>query len=157
VSEQGLRPVASLVDRLLDGESVADGRPVGRGDPLASVARAVERDLEHLLNTRNQWFDLPSEFVEAGQSVLTYGLADFTSANPRNVNDQQCVRQIVERAVRLFEPRLSGVTITVFPDSPGTLRLRLDARILVDPVPQPIRFDIVMPLQALRCRVEEAS
>ena len=139
----------SLLDRLLGAEPQS----------IREMKGAVKRDLENLLNSRNSFSDLPAAFVEAGQSVLTHGLPDFTGLNPSHPNDQNRLCHIVEAAIRSFEPRLSGANVTLISDS-GTersLRLRIDARLLVDPAPEPVSFDVVMPVQTMTCEVKEAS
>ncbi len=151
----------SVFDRLLDLEpgSVRDS-PSSRVEGVERLKRSVCRDLEQLLNTRNPFADLHPEFVEAGQSVLTYGLADFSQFNFVNPVDQDRVRQIIERSIRLFEPRLTAVVVTILPmvSTDRALRLHLEARLLLDPEPVPVSFDILMPQQnASRYEVKEKA
>jgi type VI secretion system protein ImpF len=159
-ADYGSRIAISVLDRLLDLEP-ADLRdtPLGRTAALSVLKRAVQRDLEWLLNTRNSLADLPAEFVEAGQSVLTYGLTDFGALNPVNPRDQDRVRQYVERTIREFEPRLRSVNLTVLPGPAGerALRLRLDAHLAVEPAPEPVGFDIVLPLPGTAYEVKDAT
>jgi type VI secretion system protein ImpF len=119
----------------------------------------VQRDLEWLLNTRNPLADLPAEFVEAGQSVLTYGIPDFGAMSPSSPSDRERIRQYIERTIRQFEPRLRSVNLGVLPGPPGdrALRLHLDARLVVDPAPEPVGFDIVLPLPGEAYEVRDAG
>ncbi len=147
--DNDVRVTPSLLDRLLGEEPQRVREEKG----------AVKRDLENLLNSRNSFPDLPAAFVEAGRSVLTHGLPDFSGLNPSHPNDQNRLSQLIESVIRAFEPRLSGVSVTLIPDA-GTersLRLRIDARLLIDPAPEPVSFDVVMPVQTMACEVREAS
>ena len=147
--DHDVRVTPSLLDRLLGTEP----------QKVEEAKASVRRDLESLLNSRNSFPDLPAAFEEAGQSVLTHGLPDFNGLNPSHPTDQDRLRQLIEAVIRTFEPRLSGVTVMLMP-SAGTersLRLRLDARLLIDPAPEPVRFDLVMPVQTMKCEVKEAS
>jgi type VI secretion system protein ImpF len=152
--EIGITP--SLIERLLDTEPGSTHDPPGRRwQDVAAFRQAVQRDLEHLLNTRNAHYDLSTDFAEASQSVLTYGLADFSMLNVASASDQVRLRQIVEHTIRTFEPRLAGVTATILPmpKSERSLRLRIDARLLVEPTPEPVVFDVVMPLATAKYEV----
>ena len=73
--------VPSILDRLLDDEPEISTEPAStRIKNLRSLERSVARDLEALLNSRQETLqELPSEFKEVSRSLLTYGLPDFTS------------------------------------------------------------------------------
>lgn len=120
---------------------------------------AVLRDLEQLLNTRNPFFDLSPDFIEVAQSALSYGLPDISALRVRNPADQLRLKQTVESTLRRFEPRLTAVVVTFSegPASERSLRLRVDARLVMDPSPQPVSFDIVMPFNSRRYEVKEAN
>ena len=77
-----------------------------RAESVRELKRAVQRDLEILLNSRNPFSDLSTAFQEAGHSVLTYGLPDFSSLNVASPADQNRLRQMIENTIRVFEPRL---------------------------------------------------
>jgi type VI secretion system protein ImpF len=155
-----VRVTPSLLDRLLDGDPRSSRDAIlSRQDSVRELKRAVQRDLENLLNSRNSYPDLPPAFVEAGQSALTYGLPDFSGLNPSNPADQNRLRHHIESVVRAFEPRLSGISATFVPSATTerSMRLRLDARLLIDPTPEPVSFDVVVPVQSMACEVREAS
>lgn len=155
-----IRVIPSLLERLLDADprSSRDVVP-SRAESVRELKRAVRRDLEHLLNSRNSFPDLPAAFAEAAQSVLTHGLPDFSALNPARPADQSGLRQLIEATIRTFEPRLSSVTASLVPSptSERALRLRIDARLLIDPNPEPVSFDVVMPVHTTACEVKEAS
>jgi type VI secretion system protein ImpF len=159
-SDYDVRVTPSLLDRLidLDYKSSRDAMP-SRAESVRELKRAVQRDLENLLNSRNPYSDLPAAFVEAGQSVVAYGLPDFSALNVSNPNDQHRLRQLIEAAIRAFEPRLVGVSTTLLPSSPvdRAMRLRIDARLLMEPAPEAVSFDVIMPLQTLKYEVKDVS
>lgn len=159
-SEYDVRVTPSLLDRLLDADyrNSRDVTP-SRAETVRDLKRAVQRDLESLLNSRNPYPDLPSAFAEAGQSVITYGLPDFSTMSLKTATDQNRLRLLIEAAIRAFEPRLAGVTTSLREASPTdrSLRLRVDARLLMDPAPEAVSFDVVMPLQTMKYQVQDAS
>ena len=152
-----VRVTASLLDRLIDTDfrSSRDVEP-SRADSVRELKRAVQRDLESLLNARNPHPDLPQSFAEAWQSVLTYGLPDFSVGFTR---DDDRVKQIIQNAIRTFEPRLANPTVTIAPSQTlePTITLRIDARLIMDPAPEPVSFDVVLPRRTVRSQVQESS
>jgi len=121
------------------------------------MRHAVCRDLETLLNTRNPYVDLPETFREAGRSVLTYGLPDLASYHVTDIHEAHRLRRDVESAIRLFEPRLTEVTVSLaaLGRADRAFGLSVDARLVVDPAPLPIRIDVIVPPGSVVCRVSE--
>lgn len=152
-----IRVVPSVLDRLIDLKpGVADVLPT-RKESVDALHLSVQRDLDNLLNARNTFFDLSPDFAETGQSVLTYGLPDFGALAISSPRDQNRLRQAIETAIRTFEPRLTGIVATLTPPAPTdrSLRLHIDAHLIMDPAPEAIAFDIVMPLHTSKCEVKE--
>jgi type VI secretion system protein ImpF len=153
------RVVLSVLDRLLDEEpkSTRDVLPT-RAETVRELRRAVTRDLDTLLNTRNTFSDLSPDFTEVARSVIAYGLPDLSSFG-HSPNDWIRLRQAIETAIRTFEPRLAGAVVTVTPptSTDRSVRVRIDARLIMTPNPEPISFDIVMPFLASRCEVKERT
>jgi len=142
---RGLLP--SILDRLLDDQSEPPAQSSHHFHSLDQVKQAVTRDLEALLNTRRERFeDLPPEFVEARQSLVTYGLPDFSALSLQSLEDRNRIRRVLEQAVALFEPRLTRVRVTL--EAPRaheqTLRFRIDAMLRVEPAPEPVTFDAML-------------
>lgn len=135
-SDNPKRPQLSVLDRLIEGGSV---RPT-----VADVRQSVRRDLEWLLNARRSWLPLPSAEHELPQSVLGYGLPDFTVMELSTEDGREWFCQEVEETIKRFEPRLARVRVWLKEaEMPldRMLRLRIDAVLLVDPAPQPVAFD----------------
>jgi type VI secretion system protein ImpF len=137
--------VASVLDRLVDDQPGVGREPAtDRFQDLAGLKRAVARDLEALLNTRQEILEeLPPEFAEVNRSILTYGLPDFTSMSLRSDRDRNHMRRAVEQEITLFEPRLTRVRVTVEPPRKHdqALRFRIEALLRVEPAPEPVTFD----------------
>jgi type VI secretion system protein ImpF len=140
----------SILDRLLDDEPGVSHEPsVNRGQSLRELEGAVARDLEALLNTRQETLDeLPAEFKEVNRSLITYGLPDFTALSLLSLADRTRILRSVESAIARFEPRLQRVRVQL--ETPRNhdrgLRFRIDALLRVDPSPEPVTFDAVLQL-----------
>lgn len=136
----------SLLDRLID-EDPAPSRE-GRANPArryALMKRAVARDLESLLNTKAFVAGTPDDFRHLNRSLYAYGLPDFTSKNPRSPAVRAELREEIENAVRLFEPRLGDVTVQVEETgSKGELRFRIDALLVMEREREPVTFDTLL-------------
>ena len=78
---------ASLLDRLIDPES--DGTASQPGCTVEQMIDSVRRDLEDLLNTHRTVLEVSAEFPEVENSIVTYGLPDFSSFQSSKVRRQQ--------------------------------------------------------------------
>jgi type VI secretion system protein ImpF len=139
----------SILDRLIDREPGASHEPVqSRYATITQIRDSVIRDLENLLNTRRCIYDVPESLTQVNASVFTYGLKDFMSHNPRSPSVRLQIRQEVERTIALFEPRLRNVSVRI--DGGETinrsLRFRISALLVADPVTEPITFDTYMDI-----------
>ena len=138
-----LRP--TLIDRLLEPR----GGSAHPGIGLRELKRAVARDLEWLLNTRNEVVRSPelAGLAEARASVLTYGVPDNSASSRSSKNDRARVRKEIANAVRTFEPRLVPATVVIsdFEDAAdladSSLRFRIEATLYVEPISEPVSFD----------------
>lgn len=148
-SDNELRVVTSVLDRLLDYEpEISREAMASRSKSLRELKQSVRRDLEWLLNTRQVAGGLPPELKELNDSVAAFGLPDFTALNIDSADDQKSIKREIEDAVRRFEQRLEGVVVAIEPvrATERTLRFRIDARLKIDPAPEPITFDTVLQL-----------
>ena len=139
----------SVLDRLIDYEPGNSREAVGsRSKNLKELRETVRRDLEWLLNTRHIAGGIPPDLKELHNSVAAFGLPDFANLSTNQLDDQRRMRSDIEEAIRIFEPRLQDVVVTLQP-SHSTERLmhfRIDGRLNVEPVPEPISFDTVLQL-----------
>ncbi len=140
------RVAASVLDPLLDlhPDRTRDP-PQSASETMAGVRRAVHRDVENLLNARRPWRLLP--WPGLARSPLGYGISDFTAGAFNDAAEQERLRREVEETIRRFEPRLAEVQVRLT-ETPTALRavvrLRIDALLLIDPLPEPIGFDTLV-------------
>ena len=145
--EGEVRITPSVLDRLIDEEpEVSREAPVSRLKSLRQLRSSVKRDLEWLLNTRRLIDEIPEDLKEVRDSLLMFGLPDFTSANVSSLADQNKVRRLVESAIERFEPLLKDVTVTVERgrEFERSLHFRISANLQVDPAPEPVAFDTTL-------------
>ena len=147
----------SALDRLIDLEP--ENRlenPLSRTQSVRWLKSAVRRDLEWLLNTR-RIVDPPDEGLkEINKSVYVFGLADLSALTMASSADRsRLVRQVLA-TIGTFEPRLTNVRIVMVetPDAGRKdVRLRIEAMLRMDPVPEPITFDTVIEVKSGNCHL----
>lgn len=141
----------SLLDRLLDDQpEVSSEPPLSARYTVSQLKRSVARDLEALLNARQEALeDLPPELTEASRSLLMYGLPDFTTLNLLSRPDRHTVQRALERTIAIFEPRLERVQVILEdqPQGDRALGFRVEALLRIEPVPEPVSFDAMLRLQ----------
>ena len=148
-----------LLDRLLDADpgSPRDA-PVSPAMALESLRAAVRRDLEALLNARRRRWPLPNTAPELVVSALGYGIPDATSGTYAMSERREELAREVERVIRRFEPRLQSIRVELRESGnelDRTLRLKVDAILRTDPVPEPISFETVIEAVSHEVRVTE--
>ncbi len=150
----------SIFERLTDERpSVKKESAYERLTGLPEFTASVLMDLEALLNTRRSDDDLNPDFPEANDSVLSYGVADFTSMSSADPSERERMRRSIERAICLFEPRLSHVEVTLSEWDSGitAIRLRIEALLRIGPDPEPVLLEAVMAKDSRRFRVSEGA
>ncbi len=149
--------VASILDRLIDDDPTGiEALPVRLQD-LQQLKASVARDLEALLNTRQELFNQSAaDFPEVDRSIVTYGLPDFSAFNLRSQRDRQAVQREVENAILKFEPRLAEVRVSLEPlkEHDRNVRFRVDALLKMDPALASVSFDTVLRLNTQEYVVE---
>ena len=151
-----LRP--TLLDRLIEPQQGSAQATIG----LRELKRAVARDLEWLLNTRNELARSPelANLAEARASVLTYGVPDNSTGSRNSRNDRIRVRREIATAVRTFEPRLVPATVVITDlegsrdVSDSSLRFRIEGTLHVDPIDEPVYFDSTVELATGEFRID---
>jgi type VI secretion system protein ImpF len=145
----------SVLDRLIDNEP--ENRmenPLSRTQSVRVLRSAVRRDLEWLLNTRRIAEPPDEGLKEVNKSAYVYGLPDMSSLTMAASGDRnRLVRQIIG-TINMFEPRLTNVRLVLVenPDSAKKdVRLRIEAMLRMDPVPEPVSFDTVIELKSGNC------
>jgi type VI secretion system protein ImpF len=136
---QGLIP--SLLDRLIDPDSA--GTAARPGYSLDHAIRAIDRDIEDLLNTHSPYSAIPDDYPELQRSPLTFGLPDVRQVDVGIADDRQKVARLLTEILVRFEPRLCDVRVTLTEQpagAPQRIHFRIEARLVVEPAP-PVRFD----------------
>jgi type VI secretion system protein ImpF len=136
----------SLLDRLSDPAMLGSGMLAEFS--AQRMMDSVRRDLEDLFNTHNAIRADALESETLRTSILAYGLPDLPSlslaAGPRH----KAVGQVIEEVIARHEPRLRDVRVVMSepdPDSPHRIRLRIEARLNVDPSPE-VEFETILEL-----------
>ena len=142
-SDQPLVP--SVLDRLLDDDPGASAEPArNRSQMLRELKLAVRRDIESLLNARRRNVVIPPGLPELANSLLTYGIPDFSGTGPATDDQRDAFCRMLETVIRQGEPRLLRVSVELAGDpneTDRTLRFRIDALLRADPSPEPVIFD----------------
>jgi type VI secretion system protein ImpF len=144
----------SLLDRLTDLDPDNESEPAAtEWSAMRDFKASLARDLAALLNTRRKEVALDPDYVEVGNSVLTYGIPDYTSYTLTNGVEQELVRRSIERAIRQFEPRLSRVAVVLAQPDPATptLTFQIDAVLKIDD--EPVAFDVRLHRDSRRMSV----
>ena len=113
--------------------------------------------MEWLLNTRSYPEDVDEGLEEVLKSVVFFGLPDFTGVSAKSHIEQKRLTQALETAIKNYEPRFIDLKVTLEPinNVDRLLRFRIEARLDIDPTPEPIVFDTVLQLGSGEFAVKE--
>ncbi len=159
VTDNEIRITPSVLDRLLDFEPDAKTESTkSRSKSLRELKLSVRRDLEWLLNTRQIALEIPETLVELNKSVFAYGLPDITGTSAKNPADQKRLIKRLETAVKNFESRFLDVKVIFEPinNIDRTIRFKIEARLDIEPTPEPVVFDTVLQLGSGGFAVKES-
>jgi type VI secretion system protein ImpF len=138
----------SLIDRLIDNEpGLRADPPITRAQSLRRFKAALRRDLEWLLNTTRMVVNVPPQFRQVENSLMTYGLPDLTSMSLNSAQDERRLLQALETTIARFEPRMTRVKVTPIgrlTKKAVTLQFQVEGVLLIDPAPEHITFDTVL-------------
>lgn len=147
LSDNEFRTTPSVLDRLLDYDPrVSSDPPRSRTMQMQELKQSVRRDLEWLLNTRCHFENIDDRLEEAPKSVAFFGLPDFTGLSAKSPSEQRRLLKLIETAVRHFEPRFLEPRVFIEPmdNTDRQLRFRIEAKLDVEPAPEPVVFDTVL-------------
>lgn len=140
---------ASLLDRLLDfPDKQAPGSDWYYIVSKRQILESVIRDLENLLNTRCSPIELPGSFKQLKESLIRYGLGDFTTENPESSLVRQKLCMEIEKSIAMFEPRLKKVIVRIEKGNHKARRLffRISGVLAMEPLEEPVAFDTFFDL-----------
>lgn len=109
-------PSLSFWDRLMeDAPESAPGNPFARRESVEFSRTSILVDLEKLLNTRPRALPGAERYPELEQSILAYGLKDFSGSDLASTKELEELRIEIERTISRFEPRLREVSVQLLP------------------------------------------
>lgn len=143
----------SVLERLIDRDPKASVEPAPtRSQSVRLLKTSVRRDLEWLLNTRQNPDAVGDEFPELSKSLFNYGLPDFSSLSFDNPKDRARLLRHLETTIRIFEPRLEGARVipvlTESLENTRTIRFQIEGLLKMDPAPEQVTFDTVLNLSS---------
>ncbi len=153
-----VRVTPSVLDRLLDFEPKASQEaPKSRSKSLRELKQSVRRDLEWLFNTRSYLGEIDENLEETPNSVVAFGLPDFTGLSVRSHLELKRLRKSIEAAIKNYEPRFLDVKVKLEPidNTDRILNFRIEAFLNIEPSPEPIVFDTVLELGSGDFEVKE--
>jgi len=131
-----MRIMPSVFDRLTDQESMGTASSPGYAEK--EMLRAVRADVEQLLNTRQTVSEVPEQFAESNDSILTYGLPDMVTYSGTSAQQYMELATEITKIIHRFEPRLKNVKVQVTPskdNDPRNVRFHIDASLNVENAP----------------------
>ncbi len=138
----------SVLDRLLDDDPGTSLEvPLDEGQKLRMIQQFVRRDIQDLLNTRYRCVAWPPELDELSDSLINYGIPDFTAASLNASQDVDILIQAIRRAIALFEPRLTELKIVQIDNQyyvDRTFRFRIEAMLMIEEKKHRVQFDSSM-------------
>lgn len=148
----------SIFERLTDRNPSAphsDSR-----SPWVSVSEVEASVIQHLvalLNVRRCDHAQDSDFPETASSVAAYGILDFSSLSLMSPSDREKLRRSIDRAIRLFEPRLTRVQVVLeeWKSTDPGLRFRIEATLRTESVVEPVVFSAMLAKDSGRFDVAE--
>ncbi|MGO9896692.1 MAG: type VI secretion system baseplate subunit TssE [Bryobacteraceae bacterium] len=142
----------SLMERLIDQDPKnATENPMTRAQSLRLLKNSLRRDLEWLLNSRQNPEAVGPEYRELERSLFNYGLPDATTMSWTSVADRQKLSRLIQVTLARFEPRISRLKVIPL-ESAGAarhvLRFQIEGLLDMDPAPEHISFDTVLQLSS---------
>ena len=152
---KGFEP--SLLDKLLDDAPRAKpGGNVFKSISLDQYKESVARDLEGLLNSRSAFSEEDlAAYPECRQSLMTYGLCDFSSMSLANAYDRVAICRSLEHAIARHERRLHNVQVRLDSDlHMGTgLHFTISGLLDLQPAREPVSYDAMLQPTTLQYSV----
>ncbi|MCU0647579.1 MAG: type VI secretion system baseplate subunit TssE [Gemmatimonadaceae bacterium] len=143
-------PLPSVFDRLRQ-EARSVTTPRRELVPRFEQARAMEqyraqvvRDVQWLLNTRRVHALDAVAYPEVHASAFCFGLPDFTALPADGIDTPMQLARWIEKALTLFEPRLSQVRVRPIAREetiPRRFRFGVSAMLRVEDWTVPVAFD----------------
>lgn len=146
----------SALDRLLGYEIPREtGNPaLDRARGVDEVRKSVQRHLEWLLNTKAILPPRAASNDPVQESLLTYGLPDFTATGIKGAREREYLKTALLLAIKRFEPRLRVEAIELATGGPDSdvreLNFHVRAWLDLQPAPERVEFDARVDLSSNR-------
>lgn len=111
---------------------------------IAELQQDIRRNLEGLLNSRKELTTVNSRLHAVTQSILYYGIEDFTQLKYSLREQQQALCLQLRQAIHCFEPRLQQVDVELLSKEEAVNRrlyLRISGVVQLRPMPKNIAFE----------------
>jgi len=147
----------SIWDRLHDFEpGLSSDRVLSRHQAFQQLKDSVRRNLEWILNTRQDPEPPPEGAKYLEKSVYNYGLPDMSSFALKSVADQNRLLKMLETTVAAYEPRLMNIRVIMDPPTSNVqaLHFQIQGLLRVDPAPERIAFDTMLEVTSGTYQVE---
>lgn len=132
-----------LMDRLFDDEPRRQSE--SREEKVITVKRfreGVKRDIEWLLNSKSRFYDLEDDLSDVRDSVLNYGIRDFTGLSSENLS-LSTLERVIRNSLTVYEPRLipnelnvKAVNASSELKKVNALSFEISGKIWAEPLPQ---------------------
>ncbi len=136
---------ALLFERLVDEDphTPSEARPF-RIYGVEALRESVGRELMRLLNTRCP--RIGGLVSEADRTILDYGIPSFSHVSAGSETDTRQLAQILEQAIRFYEPRLREVRVAIQASTTSKITTTgtIEAMLAVDNVNEPVSFPLVL-------------
>ncbi|OYX13487.1 MAG: hypothetical protein B7Z15_07075 [Rhizobiales bacterium 32-66-8] len=127
----------SLLDRLRGQD----------GPRVARIRDGIRADLQDLFNTPQRVRGWSEALGALDSSIFNFGIVDLCTANLSTEQQRARVVEEIAATIRQFEPRLSDMQLFAVPNADSadrTLRIRIEAHILIEDEVEPIIFNTVI-------------
>lgn len=133
-----------ILDRLINDESKQLLKTLNPHQRELHIYESVRCNLENLVNTRLNSLLYLEEFQELRHSLFNYGIPDFTNNYLASNQNKVYFCQFLQQKIEKFEPRLKNLTLHMYEVEKSpiiTLKLRIEALLLLNTSPERIIFD----------------
>lgn len=149
-----------LLDRLLDADPDSPrDPPLSQSFAIEQLRQAVRRDLEALLNARRRRLPPEAGLSELPLSPVGYGVPDPTAGSFTEEERRAALSREIQATIARFEPRLTNIKVQLRREEreavDRVLRLRIEAILRTDPVPEQISFETLVRPTTLDVSVRE--
>jgi len=128
-------------------------------DVESVILNSMKRDIQNLLNTRIPLLNDESSEV-LSNSLLAYGIQDFSGFNPQSNAHKEKLRESILRAIETFDHRLKNVKVEILGN---TSEIELNVQVSISAVLQvpstllPVYFNFVFDPVKTNFQIKEAD